>query len=128
MTLTDWIPAHPGGDVILRAAGASIDPYWKIFSIHNQPHVREILSQYLIGFVDAADLVDGRPAAEDIEDPFEHDPARDSRLIAHTAKPCNAEPPNTELDREFHTPNHMFYVRNHMWVPIVKEDEADDHA
>ena len=126
--ITDWIPAHPGGDVILRAAGASIDPYWKIFTIHNQPHVREIMSQYLIGLVDAADLIDGRPAAEDIEDPFEQDPLRDTRLVKHTAKPCNAESPNTDLDRKFHTANDVFYVRNHMWVPVVKEEEADDHA
>ncbi len=126
--ITDWIPAHPGGDVILRAAGGSIEPYWKIFTIHNAPHVREILSQYMIGFIDTADLVGNRPAAEAIEDPFEQDPVRDGRLITHTAKPRNAESPNAELDREFQTPNEMFYVRNHMWVPVVKDEEADKHV
>ncbi|KAH8881724.1 hypothetical protein GQ53DRAFT_754166 [Thozetella sp. PMI_491] len=126
--ITDWIPAHPGGDVILRAAGGSIEPYWKIFTIHNSAHVREILSQYLIGFIHVGDLVDGHPAAEDIEDPFEQDPVRDGRLITHTSKPRNAEPPTLELDREFQTPNELFYVRNHMWVPVVKEEEAGEHG
>lgn len=25
--ITDWIEGHPGGEVILRAAGGSVDPY-----------------------------------------------------------------------------------------------------
>ncbi|KAL2138168.1 hypothetical protein VTI28DRAFT_7356 [Corynascus sepedonium] len=126
--ITDWVAAHPGGDVILRAAGASIEPYWNIFTIHKAPHVREILQQYLIGFVDVADLgPDGLPAAESIEDPFVNDPIRDPRLITHTEKPRNAEPPNEELDRTFRTPNELFYVRHHMWVPVVEEAKADEH-
>ena len=127
--ITDWVAAHPGGDVILRAAGGSIEPYWNIFSIHKSAHVREILSQYLLGFVDVADLVNGRPAADAIEDPFESDPQRDPRLITHTSKPRNAEPPNEELDRTFRTPNDLFYIRHHMWVPVVAEGaEAEQHA
>lgn len=126
--ITDWVAAHPGGDVILRAAGGSVDPYWDIFTIHKSPHVYEILGQYLIGFVDAADLVDGRPAREEVEDPFEDDPVRDPRLITHTAKPRNAEPPNEELDRGFLTENEVFYVRNHMWVPKVAEGEEAEEG
>lgn len=127
--ITEWVGAHPGGDVILRAAGASIEPYWNIFSIHKTPYVREILEQYLIGYIDAADLgPDGLPAAENIEDPFVNDPVRDPRLITHTAKPRNAEPPNEELDRTFKTPNDLFYVRHHMWVPVVDEAKAGEHV
>ncbi|KAK4227326.1 mitochondrial sulfite oxidase [Podospora fimiseda] len=127
--ITEWVAAHPGGDVILRAAGGSIEPYWDIFSIHKAPHVREVLQQYLIGYIDVADLgADGRPTAESIEDPFINDPARDPRLITHTLKPRNAEPPNEELDRSFHTPNELFYVRHHMWVPFVEEGRVDQYA
>ncbi|KAL2268407.1 hypothetical protein VTJ83DRAFT_3253 [Remersonia thermophila] len=127
--ITDWVSAHPGGDVILRAAGASIEPYWNIFTIHKSKHVREILDQYMIGFIDVADLgPDGRPPAESIEDPFVHDPPRDPRLITHTARPRNAEPPNEELDRSFLTPNELFYIRHHMWVPVVEEARADEHV
>ena len=118
--ITDWVGAHPGGEVILRSAGGSIDPYWAIFRIHQQPYVREILAQYLIGLIDTADLgADGQPAAESIEDPFAADPARDARLITHTAKPRNAECPPQALASDFLTPNELFYVRNHMWVPVV---------
>ncbi|ROT36561.1 molybdopterin binding oxidoreductase [Sodiomyces alkalinus F11] len=121
--ITDWIPAHPGGDVILRAAGGSIDAYWDIFSIHKSPHVYEILAHYLIGYVDVADLVDGRPLPEQIEDPFNDDPPRDPRLITMTEKPRNAETPLEELTESFITPKELFYVRNHMWVPKVDDPD-----
>ncbi|TEA16092.1 Sulfite oxidase [Colletotrichum sidae] len=124
--ITEWIEAHPGGDVILRAAGASIEPYWDIFTIHKSPHVRDILNQYLIGFIDNADLVDGKPAAQEIEDPFKHDPNRDPRLITLTPKPRNAETPVEALSDSYLTPNELFYVRNHMWVPQV--DDTSDYT
>ncbi|CAK7234745.1 hypothetical protein SBRCBS47491_009052 [Sporothrix bragantina] len=129
--ITDWVAAHPGGDVILQAAGHSIDPYWAIFTIHKAPHVREILETYLIGFVDIADLDNsGQPkiaAGEAIEDPFAGDPTRDKRLVVLTQKPCNAEPAPPQLARDFVTPNELFYVRNHMWVPVVDTAEAEQH-
>ncbi|KAH7251592.1 Oxidoreductase, molybdopterin-binding domain-containing protein [Fusarium tricinctum] len=124
--ITEWIGAHPGGDVILRAAGGSIDPYWDIFSIHKNDYVYDILNQYLIGYVDPADLVNGRPAQEAIEDPFSDDPARHPDLVTMTEKPRNAETPANAMTNEFLTPNDLFYVRNHMWVPKVA-DNSNHH-
>ena len=106
--ITDWIPAHPGGDVILRAAGGSIEPYWDIFSIHKTKYVREILEQYLLGQLHEDDLVDGRPSLDEIQDPFSADPERDSRLRILTQKPCNAETPGSELADSFLTPTDTF--------------------
>ncbi|KAI1474164.1 Oxidoreductase, molybdopterin-binding domain-containing protein [Daldinia eschscholtzii] len=126
--ITDWVPAHPGGEVILRAAGGSIEPYWDIFSIHKSAYVREILEQYAIGKVHPDDLDNGRPLQDQIEDPFMDDPVRDSRLIQLTQKPCNAETPGQELAESFLTPNEVFYVRNHMWVPVVENTEAEDYT
>src|SRR6201999_1577858 len=42
-------------------------------------------------------------------------------------KPRNAEPPNEELNRNFRTQNELFYVRNHMCVPVVEETKAEQH-
>jgi sulfite oxidase len=118
--ITDWIAAHPGGPVILRAAGGSLDPYWDIFSIHKKQDVYDILEEYRIGEIDPRDLVNGQVKSDDIEDPFVNDPARDPSLYQHTEKPCNAETPREALS-SFITPNEKFYVRNHMWVPGVDE-------
>ncbi|KAL3425158.1 oxidoreductase molybdopterin binding domain-containing protein [Phlyctema vagabunda] len=120
--ITDWVAAHPGGDVILRAAGGSIDPYWKIFTIHKRQDVYDILEQFKIGEIHDADLTNGDVPVEAIDDPFTSDPTRDARLRTLTARPCNAETPGEGL-AEFLTPNELFYVRNHMWVPVVQEPE-----
>ncbi|KEY65675.1 hypothetical protein S7711_07510 [Stachybotrys chartarum IBT 7711] len=125
--ITDWVAAHPGGQVILRAAGGSLEPYWDIFAIHKQDYVYEILSQYHIGYVHPADLTDGKLAAEYIEDPFADEPERDASLKTLTDTPRNAETPGEALDGHFLTPNPLFYVRNHMWVPKV-ENGGDDHV
>ncbi|ETN44460.1 uncharacterized protein HMPREF1541_10641 [Cyphellophora europaea CBS 101466] len=114
--ITEWIPNHPGGEVILRAVGGVIDTYWEIFSIHKKQEVYDILEQYYIGDVDPRDLVDGRVPQDDIEDPFEDDPQRHSTLKVHTERPCNAESPVEVLDK-FITPSEQFYVRNHLWAP-----------
>ncbi|KAH8687806.1 Oxidoreductase, molybdopterin-binding domain-containing protein [Tricladium varicosporioides] len=118
--ITDWVAAHPGGEIILRASGGSVEPYWKIFTIHQSQAVYEILEQYRIGSVDEQDLVNGEVPTNGIMDPFLHEPERDQRLIVLTQRPCNAETPGEDLT-SFLTPNGLFYVRNHMWVPTVEE-------
>ncbi|RDW85254.1 hypothetical protein BP6252_02844 [Coleophoma cylindrospora] len=122
--ITDWVGAHPGGEVILRAAGGSIDAYWNIFTIHKRQDVYDILEQYKIGEIDETDLIDGHVPQDSIEDPFLSDPARDPSLRVLTAKPCNAETPPEALS-DFLTPNPTFYVRNHMWVPVVEEPDSE---
>lgn len=123
--ITDWVSAHPGGDVILRAAGGSIDRYWDIFTIHKNQYVYDILTQYLIGHVHADDLTPDGIINDVIEDPFADDPERHKDLITKTLKPRNAETPVEALEASFLTPNDLFYVRNHMWVPTV--DKPDQH-
>ncbi|OBT51182.1 hypothetical protein VE04_08150, partial [Pseudogymnoascus sp. 24MN13] len=68
--ITDWIPAHPGGEVVRRACGGSLDPYWDIFSIHKRKDVYEILEEYKIGEISPHDLVDGVLPAATVADPF----------------------------------------------------------
>lgn len=122
--ITDWIPAHPGGDVILRAAGGSIDKYWEIFSIHKSQYVYDILDTFHIGYVDARDLGEDGTVGDEVEDPFDGDPERHAELITRTEKPRNAETPGYALDGSYLTPNELFYVRNHMWVPKVIEPDS----
>ncbi|OAL37035.1 hypothetical protein AYO20_03804 [Fonsecaea nubica] len=118
--ITDWIAAHPGGPVILHAAGCSIDPYWNIFTIHQKQDVYDVLEEYFIGEIDPRDLVDGKVAEDHVEDPFVNDPVRNPQLLQHTQKPCNAETPKPSLE-SYLTPNDTFYVRNHLWVPELNE-------
>ena len=128
--ITDFIEQHPGGEVILRACGGSIDPYWKMFSIHQKPEVYDMLREFYIGDIDERDLDDaghinwnvlGAEAASIVvDDLFKDDPARDEALIFQTTKPCNAETPGSMLI-DFITPLRLFFVRNHFWVPQMHE-------
>lgn len=129
--ITEFVGQHPGGEIILRACGGSVDPYWKIFAIHDKPEVYDILKEYYIGEIDERDLdneghinwnVLGEDAAEKygVEDPFKFDPERDPNLIVHTEKPCNAETPGNLLT-DFLTPLRLFFVRNHFWAPQTHE-------
>ncbi|KAL0468518.1 sulfite oxidase [Neurospora intermedia] len=129
--ITSWVGAHPGGDVILRAAGGPIEPYWDIVTIHKtSPYVRDILEQYFIGYIHVDDLdpVTKRPKMDKIEDPFENDPERDERLVTHTAKPRNAETPSDLVGADFRTDENVFYVRHHMWVPVVDDAPEEKHV
>lgn len=121
--ITDWVLGHPGGEIILRAAGGPVEPFWNIFTIHKEKTVYDILEQFVIGQVDPQDLVDGQIPMGEVTDPFQSDPARDPKLHKLTERPCNAETPSESL-AEFLTPNDLFYVRNHMWVPST---EASEH-
>ncbi|KAI4181922.1 MAG: hypothetical protein L6R41_006329 [Letrouitia leprolyta] len=118
--ITDWIPGHPGGEVILRAVGGPVDQYWNIFTIHKKQDVYDILDSFYIGEVDPKDLVDGKVPVEHVDDPFKNDPQRDEQLIVHSDRPFNAETPGAGLN-SFITPDSLFYVRQHMWVPEVDE-------
>ena len=122
--ITSFLPLHPGGDIILRAAGGSIDPYWDIFSIHKTNGAAELLEEYYIGDVDERDLDgEGKVRVEGgVDDPFKGDPRRDEGLVVLSSRPFNAENGEEGL-REWRTGSAVFYVRNHMWVPEIKPEE-----
>ena len=49
--ISSWIEGHPGGSVIMRAAGGALEPYWSVFSFHSRPDILEILEEFKIGEV-----------------------------------------------------------------------------
>ena len=118
--ITSFLPLHPGGDIILRAAGGSIDPYWDIFSIHKTNGAAELLEEYYIGDLDERDL-DGKGKVG-VDDPFKGDPERDGGLVVLNWRPFNAESGEDGL-REWRTENGVFYVRNHFWVPEIRPEQ-----
>ncbi|KAG8197175.1 hypothetical protein JTE90_011333 [Oedothorax gibbosus] len=120
--ITDFVSKHPGGDKILMAAGASLEPFWELFAIHKSSQVLHILEKYRIGNLRASDRgLD----IENMDDPFASDPLRHSVLQPRSKKPFNAEPPNDLLVENFLTPNEVFFVRNHMPVPQIDPKEYE---
>ncbi|KAJ3650303.1 hypothetical protein Zmor_022000 [Zophobas morio] len=114
--ITDFVTEHPGGDQILLAAGSSVEPFWLLYAVHNNPHVLQILETLRIGNVSKED---SQQLVADMSDPYSTDPQRHAALKPASVKPFNAETPPFLLVEQFITPNELFYVRNHLPVPQV---------
>eukprot|EP00794_Sanderia_malayensis_P017520 gene17520-19270_t len=119
--ITDFVDGHPGGpSKIMLAAGGPVEPYWDMYAIHKKDEVQDILSEYKIGEVRPEDRV---VVEEKKDGPFSRDPSRHPALIANSQQPFNAEtPPQLAVD-DLVTPNELFFVRNHLPVPVVDEKD-----
>nr|CAI5859725.1 unnamed protein product [Callosobruchus analis] len=98
------------------AAGSSVEPFWLLYGIHENPHVYEILENYRIGNLDKHEAAN---FTHNMEDPYGGDPIRHVVLRPASVKPFNAECPPSLLVENFITPNELFYVRNHLPVPNI---------
>lgn len=115
--ITHFVEMHPGGDQILQAAGGALEPFWALYAQHNEPFVLDLLEEYRIG-----DLIDAhQKVISSSDDPYALEPQRNENLVVRSKKPFNAEPTLADLVREQVTPNDLFYVRNHLPVPIIDE-------
>lgn len=54
--ITDFLKQHPGGDKLLLAAGASVEPFWTIYAQHKADYVMEILESLRIGSLDSVEM------------------------------------------------------------------------
>lgn len=125
--VTEFASSHPGGDQILRAAGGPLEPHWRLYTQHNAEWVLEILEELRVGNLLpddrwAQDADDGKVEAKD--GPYANEPERHSGLLVQGQAPFNAEPDSKLLVQNQLTPNELFYVRNHMPVPVI---DADDY-
>lgn len=115
--ITDFLPQHPGGiEKLLLAAGSAVDPYWQVFAQHNSEQVWEMLEEYRIGNVAIADR--SASSVERKDGHYARDPLRSAVLKVNTKEPFNAETPPVLLPEDFITPNDLFFVRNHLPVPV----------
>eukprot|EP00049_Salpingoeca_infusionum_P013216 m.246811 g.246811 ORF g.246811 m.246811 type:complete len:623 (+) comp15387_c0_seq1:179-2047(+) len=119
--VTEFIEQHPGGDKILLAAGANLEPFWSLYRQHLTPDVQNILEEYRIGSLSAAEAAAGASAFDE-NDPYKNDPTRHPALLVHKRKPFNAEVPRTLITNSYITPASLYYVRHHHPVPVVDED------
>lgn len=120
--ITQFVESHPGGNKILLAAGSTIEPFWALYGVHKSNQVYKMLEEHRIGNLAKAD----REAAANApvgEGPYAHDPERLPVLIVRSAQPFNGETPGELLPASFNTPNNLFYVRNHLPVPVIDSKE-----
>ena len=121
--VTEFVEQHPGGDVILTAAGQDVGPFWELYQQHKEGWVNELLEQYRIGNLKEGEEIGkkgGEGERKELEDRrWLNEPKRSPVLCVRSEKPFNAEPPLRLLAAEQVTPIPLFYVRNHLPVPKV---------
>ncbi|XP_016966970.1 sulfite oxidase, mitochondrial [Drosophila biarmipes] len=120
--VTDFAENHPGGDKILMAAGSAIDPFWAIYQQHNTLEVLELLEGFRIGNLEG-ELV--ASVDDELGSPWSQEPQRHALLKPASKRPFNAEPPIGLLAEQFYTPNDLFYVRNHLPVPVISPEDYE---
>ncbi len=104
---------------IKLASGKDLEPFWRLYGVHKQSEVLEILEELRIGKLSAEEADAALPVTSE-DDPYKNDPERHPALIVNAPKPFNAEPPGELLhDAGFITPSDIFYVRNHLPVPLI---------
>ena len=119
--ITNFVDSHPGGrSKITMAAGKAIDPFWAVYQVHiDSKDAHELLESMKIGRLAPEDVT---PTPEGAElNHFDGEPERSPLLNIRSRRPFNAEPPLALLGDEFHTPNSIFFVRNHLPVPNVDD-------
>jgi sulfite oxidase len=126
--VTEFVPSHPGGNVILLAAGGSVEPFWDMYAQHREAFVYELLEEMRVGNLAADDVykqcsADASSAGIDVAGPYAAEPQRHPALVVRSSAPFNAEPPPTLLAATQLTPQHLFYVRNHLPVPEIDPDK-----
>lgn len=120
--LTFFVNGHPGGTPrLLMAAGQDLEPYWEVYRQHFRGHVVAWMERHRIGSLSPEDAVKARDFK--FGDMYETDPIRDPNLLGCTQKPWCGEPRIELLTRDYFTPNELFYVRNHLAVPDIDEED-----
>jgi sulfite oxidase len=105
------------------SAGQDLEPYWEVYRQHLRGHVVDWMEGYRIGSLTRDETDQARNNGITFGDMYETDPPRDPNLLACTQKPFNGEPRLDLLTRDYITPNELFYVRNHLAVPVIHPKE-----
>ncbi|KAK9820662.1 hypothetical protein WJX74_001642 [Apatococcus lobatus] len=113
--VTEFLEMHPGGaSRLMLAAGGAIDPFWAMYQQHQNDEIKSLLEGYRIG-----NLAGGQDMSQQVADPYSNEPKRHPALLVRQAKPFNAETPAELLTSKLYTPSDLFYVRNHLPVPLI---------
>lgn len=119
--ITDFIPQHPGREKILMGAGSAIDTFWEIYQQHISEEILTMLEKYRIGNI----IKEEQTTTEDMGEIWANEPKRHPLLKPVAQRPFNAETPPLILADAFYTPNEFFYVRNHLPVPLIEENNYE---
>lgn len=105
---------------------ADLAAFWKVYNLHQRPHIRKLLEEYRIGTLSPEDAATIEKETE-FANYYDSDPVRPRKaeLRIPSERPWNSEPQPEVLTDTFFTPNDQFFVRNHNSVPDIDEEEYE---
>ena len=117
--ITEFMDVHPGGrEKIIRAAGASVELFWEVYTSHNTEEVKEMLEALQIGNVQCTSD-QGKSIGRKQEGPYANEPERSPKSKVIRQAPYLSETPSVLFTDSYTTPNDIYFVRNHLPVPLV---------
>ena len=126
--VTDFQHVHPGGMIIKQAAGADVEPFWRVWSYHHLvPTVGMYLDKLRIGRLVEDDIITN---SKEEGDPYALEPVRSAtKQTTLVKRPYCSETPNDVLASSYLTTADALYVRNHAPVPecAYSEDGNEIH-
>ncbi|CAE7834535.1 shop [Symbiodinium sp. CCMP2592] len=128
--VTEYLEKHPGGKLILQAAGGPVDEWWKYWAQHHLSlDVAAALEALRVGrLLDYEEEEDHERYGRGAWEPEQTAPGREEsrRTGAILSElPFQTETCVSELSAEFLTPKGKLYVRNHAPVPAI--ETSTDH-
>ena len=125
--ITNFVKKHPGGPKYIElVAGGRLEPFWAIFKDHSRDlDVLKLLESMRIGNLRACDQMGEKDMLELVinNDAFDDEPTRDVNFAPMHEYPFVGEVSNELLGDNLHTPNKLFYIRNHFPVPTTTSQE-----
>jgi len=120
--ITDFTMGHPGGtDRLLMAAGMDLEPFFDVYTEHYRGHVLPFMQRFKVGRLSKKDAE--KVKNFEFSNPYENDPERHPDLLHCTSHPFNGEPRIHLLTDNYYTPNEIHYVRNHLPVPDIADED-----
>ena len=120
--VTDFTLGHPGGtDRLQMAGGMDMEPFFNVYTEHYRGHILPFMQRFKIGRLSDADAAKARNF--EFTNPYADDPQRHPDLLHCTTHPFNGEPRIERLTENYYTPNELHYVRNHLPVPDIDDDD-----
>eukprot|EP00397_Hematodinium_sp_SG-2012_P023242 GEMP01024139.1.p1 GENE.GEMP01024139.1~~GEMP01024139.1.p1 ORF type:complete len:579 (+),score=110.67 GEMP01024139.1:123-1859(+) len=127
--MTTFMDSHPGGaGRINMVQGQDLKPFWKVYELHQRPHILNLLEHYRIGNLTPEDAKRAEDESQ-FANYYDADPQRVATVRdgfgIPSLRPWNSEPPRDKLVESFYTPNEIFFVRNHNSVPVIDEESFE---
>ena len=127
--VSTFCKSHPGGDLIEKAAGGDVEPFWQKWAYHyHSIKVKHALEELRVGTLheNNNNACESDAMEYGKEDMYKDDPYRTNEHTILTQKPFCSETKHEALKESYLTSASALYIRNHAPVPTDLDLETHE--